>query len=112
MVSKQHSYKRTIRKYDNANYEGFVSDLDNINWEENFNSCGNINNIYSKFLNIYSDNVNKHIPTKIVTIRPADKPFMNNSIRRKIRQRNRIHYKAKNSNNPDHWQSLENYVMR
>jgi hypothetical protein len=28
---------------------------------------------------------------------------MNNKIRNKIRQRNIIHYKAKSTNNPDHW---------
>jgi hypothetical protein len=31
---------------------------------------------------------------------------MNNTIRNKIRQRNRIHYKAKTTNNPDHWKKV------
>jgi hypothetical protein len=31
---------------------------------------------------------------------------MNNTIRNKIRQRNRIHYKAKTTNNPDHWKKF------
>jgi hypothetical protein len=31
---------------------------------------------------------------------------MNNKIRNKIRQRNRIHYKAKTTNNPDHWKKF------
>jgi hypothetical protein len=31
---------------------------------------------------------------------------MNNKIRNKIRQRNRIHYKAKTTNNTDHWKKL------
>lgn len=62
--------------------------------------------MYTQFLHIYTENVNKHIPNKIITVRPADKPYMNNSIRRKMRQRNRIHYKAKQTNNPDHWQKF------
>jgi translation initiation factor IF-1 len=41
------------------------------------------------------DAVKKYLPTKTITVRPNDKPFMNNTIRNKIRQRNRIHYKAK-----------------
>jgi hypothetical protein len=48
----------------------------------------------------------KYIPTKTITVRPNDKPFMNNKIRNKIRQRNRIHYKAKTTNNPDHYTNL------
>jgi hypothetical protein len=31
---------------------------------------------------------------------------MNNKIRNKIRQRNRIHYKAKTTNNPDYWKKF------
>ena len=48
-------------------------------------------------------------------IRPDDKPFMNNSIRKAIRKRNRIHYRAKSTNNPDHWSQyrhLRNDVIR
>ena len=48
----------------------------------------------------------KYIPTKTITVRPNDKPFMNNKIRNKIRQPNRIHYKAKTTNNPDHWKKF------
>ena len=105
-INKEYSYKRTIRKYDSADYAGFVSDIKNIDWNNTFNSCDNINDMYSKFLDIYSFHVNKHIPTKTITVRPTDKPFMNNTIRRKIRQRNRIHYKAKSSNSAAHWQKF------
>ena len=105
-VHKEYSFKRTIRKYDSANYVGFVRDLNEIDWNDTFNTCDNINDMYSKFLDIYSSHVDKHIPTKTITVRPADKPFMNNTIRRKIRQRNRIHYKAKNSNSAAHWQKF------
>jgi hypothetical protein len=31
---------------------------------------------------------------------------VNNKIRNKIRQRNIIHYKAKTTNNPDHWKKF------
>ena len=65
--------------------------------------------MYSNFLNIYTHNVNRFIPTKEVTIRPSDKPFMNNAIRRKMRQRNIIHCKAKSSENPIHWQKYREF---
>jgi hypothetical protein len=34
---------------------------------------------------------------------------MNNKIRNKIRQRNIIHYKAKTTNNPDHWKKIRDF---
>ena len=43
---------------------------------------------------------------RTIRVRPNDKPFMNNKIRNKIRQRNRIHYKAETTNNPDHWKNF------
>jgi chemotaxis response regulator CheB len=55
------------------------------------------------------------LPTKTVIIRPDDKPFMNSSIRKAIRKRNRIHYRTKSTNNPDHWSQyrhLRNDVIR
>ena len=45
----------------------------------------------------------KHIPSKVVVIRPDDKHVMNSSTRKAIRKRDRIHYKAKFTNRPEHW---------
>ena len=64
---------------------------------------------------LFNETCDKHIPTKTVIIRPDDKPFMNSSIRKAIRKRNRIHYRAKSTNNPDHWSQyrhLRNDVIR
>jgi hypothetical protein len=65
----------------------------------------NINEMYSNFTNILDNHIDLHVPQKTVTIRPKDKPFMNNTIRRCMRQRNRMHYKAKHTKNPQHWQN-------
>jgi hypothetical protein len=65
-----------------------------------FSNCAFITLLFTRFdINVYTD----HIPTKTVIIRPDDKPFMNSSIRKAIPKRNRIHYRAKSTNNPDHW---------
>ncbi|VDH94373.1 Hypothetical predicted protein, partial [Mytilus galloprovincialis] len=58
------------------------------------------------FVRTFESTVNRYIPTKTITVRPNDKPFMINLIRNKIRHRNRIHHKAKTSNNPDHWKKF------
>ncbi|CAG2185269.1 unnamed protein product [Mytilus edulis] len=99
-VNKEYTYKRTIRKYENANYKDFVSDLNHIDWNEHFHSCDNINDMYSQFLNIYSTNVNKYIPTKVVTIRPADKPFMNSTIQSKEQYKQKLTKEITDKNIP------------
>ena len=99
---KRTAYKRTIRNYNAANYEEINNDLSSLDWEPVFTEP-NINDVYLKFLDNIENCVNCHIPTKTVIIRPNDKPFINNGIRLKIRQRNRVHRKAKSTNNPQHW---------
>ena len=59
--------------------------------------------VYSNFLDTLENIISKHISPKIVTIRPRDKAFMNNK-----KKRNKIHYKAKHTNNPNHWQQYRN----
>ena len=104
---KQHSFKRQIRNYNAADIEGLADELNITNWDDLVFNSDNINDVYSNFLKILDDAVKKYIPTKTITVRPNDKPFMNNKIRNKIRQRNRIHYKAKTTNNPNHWKKIE-----
>ena len=45
------------------------------------------------------DAAHQCIPSKIVTIRPNDKPWFNNYLRRLLRTKNRAHNTAKKSNN-------------
>lgn len=78
-----------------------------------FNST-NINDVYKNFTDVFTQHVNQHIPKKVVVIRPSDKPFMTNAIKRKMRQRNRIHYKAKKTNSDYQWNKyrcLRNQVI-
>ena len=76
--------------------------MEGKNWSILFENK-TVNQNYSNFLSILNEACDKHIPTKTVVIRTDDKPFMNSSIRKAIRKRNRIHYRAKSTNNPDHW---------
>ena len=88
--------------------------MEGKNWSILFENK-TVNQNYSNFLSILNEACDKHIPTKTVVIRQDDKPFMNNSIRKAIRKRNRIHYRAKSTNNPDHWSQyrhLRNDVIR
>jgi hypothetical protein len=76
--------------------------MEGKNWSILFENT-TVNQNYSNFLSILKEACDKHIPTQTVLIRPDDKPFMNSLIRKAIRKRNHIHYRAKSTNNPDHW---------
>ncbi|CAG2257732.1 unnamed protein product [Mytilus edulis] len=103
---KQHSFKRQIRDFKRADYEGLKNQLNDTDWDDVVFNSNNINDVYMNFVKTFESTVNRYIPTKTITVRPNDKPFMNNLIRNKIRHRNRIHHKAKTSNNPDHWKKF------
>ena len=77
-------------------------ELNIIDWNTIFHNK-TINDNYSNFLSTINRVCDKHIPSKVVVIRPDDKPFLNSSIRKAIRKRDRIHYKAKSTNRPEHW---------
>ena len=44
-----------------------------------------------------------YVPHKQVTIRPNDKPWMTDEVRKKLRRKNRIHKIAKTKNRPQDW---------
>ena len=100
---KQFAYKRKIRDYKLANYDKANDDIKQINWEEDVFNGENIDDIYNSFLNKLNTCLDKHIPLKNITVRPKDKAFMNNSIRKLMRKRNRLHRKAVKTQNPTHW---------
>ena len=62
-------------------------------------------------IDIYTENItnkiieftNTCIPNKTVRIRPYEPPWMNSTIRRKIRIRKRAYRKAKQTNTEYHW---------
>lgn len=110
---KHYAYQRVIRDYNNANY-GLNNDLTGTNWEEEVFNAENINEINSNFTNIITSCNKKRIPTKVITIRPRDKAFKSNFIRKFMRKRNRKHRKAAKTQNPLHqekYRDLRNKVI-
>lgn len=75
----------------------------NIDWL-NLSTLQDPDTFNSFIIDSITEQVNSFIPTKIITVRPNDKPWMNNTIRLKMRQRNRIHRKAKIINTPHYWE--------
>ena len=92
---KQRAYRRIITNYSQANYNQLNKHLSELDWDNEVFTTSNINKVYSNFTKVLKSLVDESIPRKTMVIHPSDKPSMNNAIRRKMRQRNRVHNKAK-----------------
>ena len=69
------------------------------NWSSLFDGAYDIDIVYNTWFAHFRTIIEKHIPLKIVTLRPRDKPWMNGEVRRATRNRNhrlRIHNNGPN----------------
>lgn len=73
--------------------------ISSTNWDNLFNSVDNVNTACELFNSHLNQYVDKCIPTKIVTIRPNDKPWYDSNLRRESRKRDRLRQKARKSKN-------------
>ena len=86
-------FSRKIWLYDHGNYNDLRQMISEYNWDSVRNDDVNeYANCFSKTLLSLAEQC---IPTKHVTIRPRDLPWINNTIRRLIRKRNRLYKKYK-----------------
>ena len=100
---KKPAYHRTVWYYNRANFEDFRNGLKSCNWEPCFDS-NNIDTVCQRWTDKFLSIARNFIPNKIVTIRPSDSPWYDNRLRRLKRKLDKIHNKAKKSNNdPNIW---------
>ena len=95
-------FKRKIWLYEHADYEKLRQNLFNISWDSLF-LTDDIELITNEITNAILSAAESSIPSKIVTIRKGGPKWLSCKIRKMIRQKNRIHRKAKHFNNPMHW---------
>ena len=67
-------------RYEQVNYIAMSDNIQRNDWNVFFENKI-VNEAYSIFQTKFIEICDKYIPTKIVVIRPNDKPFMNNNIR-------------------------------
>ena len=89
------AYEKTIWKYDEANLQLIKNKFDSVDWSF-INTEDNMNIINEKFNDILTETAEQFIPKVTFTCRPNDKPWMDNIIRKTMRQRDRLYHKAKN----------------
>ena len=98
---KTKSFSRQIWLFDQGDYDKLRNKVSEYNWDLCIHEDINIyaENFTSSLLNIAKE----CIPTRNVTIRPSEPPWINALIKSKIRKRKRLYRKAKSTNNNDHW---------
>ena len=96
------SFKRSIWNYQKANLVTLRQDARNNEWDAIIDHT----DIEASSISFTSELIRlakKNIPNKIVTIRPRDQPWMNNTIRHMSRKKNKVHRKAVRSNSENDW---------
>ncbi|CAB3997759.1 Hypothetical predicted protein, partial [Paramuricea clavata] len=73
---KQKSFKRHIWDFSNINIAELNEELSNLNCENCERENNRIGDVYKNWFDYFYSTVKKHIPNRIVAIRPNDKPWM------------------------------------
>ena len=84
---------KSIRKFNfyKANYDYINSYLSTINWETILSTSNNINEMYSKFLYILHNTINKFVPLSKTNRRP----FLPKEIKKILKEKKALHHKLK-----------------
>lgn len=104
---KSQAFKKSIWKFEEANSNKIEQQLNSTDWSF-IQSYDNMNIITDKFEEILNKTAENYIPKITFTVRPNDKPWMTNTIRKNMRQRDRLYHKAKSSKSMTHWQNYKN----
>ncbi|KAK6174541.1 hypothetical protein SNE40_017797 [Patella caerulea] len=111
---QKETFTRPIWNYNTRSLKQLDEYFGNTDWDYYLQNPIQPATIASIISGIIIDGVKAHIPSKNVTIRSHDTPWMNGYIRRLVRKRTRIHRKAKKDNTPSSWfefRQFRNHVV-
>ncbi|MEW8548517.1 MAG: reverse transcriptase family protein [Candidatus Thiodiazotropha sp.] len=99
------SFQRKVWLYEKGNYDELRNKVSDFDWNTVQNE--DINQYALNFSNKLLEIASECIPTKFITVRPKDLPWMNNNIRKLMRKRNRLYKKYKTNKSPDKYNSYK-----
>jgi hypothetical protein len=100
---KDIKYTREIWKYDEANSDELNNALEGCPWQV-MEVYDDIDDMAEYFMELFTSTCKQFIPNKKITINPKDKPWMNNLIKAKLKERDKWHKRWKSSKNEYHLQ--------
>ena len=104
-INTDKPFKRTIFNYKRLDERTLCAVLREVNWET-ITQIESLDQSTETFTNELIKASKRCIPSKIVTIKPNDSPWMNDNIRLLINEKKRIHRVAKKSNLPTDWDNF------
>ena len=104
-IAKQQPYERLIWKYSEGDYPGFRHGLANADWESCFE--GDVDEVCTKWTEMFLNLARTYIPNKHVLIRPNDQPWYTNALRLLRRKVKRLFHKAKKLKSNEHWEKYK-----
>ncbi|XP_053402799.1 uncharacterized protein LOC128558047 [Mercenaria mercenaria] len=96
------TFKRKVWLYDKGNYDQYKTILHNTTWDTIIENT-DLNKATEDITHAILTAAQQSIPNKTVTIRPNDIPWLNNTIRKAIRKRKKLHKTAKRLNTEQAW---------
>ncbi|MCG7882866.1 MAG: hypothetical protein JAY96_14895 [Candidatus Thiodiazotropha endolucinida] len=103
--SCQTTFKRLVWLYRNADFQQLKILISNYDWS--ILSEGSVNEACVKFTDKFLEFVKMCIPSKIVTVRPNDKPWFDSEIRHFVRIRDKLRKKSNNSGSVNDWNKFK-----
>ncbi|XP_053380636.1 uncharacterized protein LOC128548935 [Mercenaria mercenaria] len=101
---KLKSFKRLVWQYDRGDYDSLRRNICNTNWE--ILKDDNIEAYAASVTQTLLDLSKQCIPTKFITVKSNDSPWITTQIKQKIRKRKKLYRKAKHSQQPLHWRKF------
>ncbi|MCP3900406.1 MAG: RNA-directed DNA polymerase [Desulfobacteraceae bacterium] len=99
---KQKAYTHIMWDYRNADFQTFRKDISQFDWDSLLN-VEDVDIAAELWTDKVLDIAKKSVPNKAVTIRPNDKPWYSNTLRKLCRQKHRLHKRAKALNTGEAW---------
>ncbi len=103
---REPAHKRLIWNYKDADFTGLHTALRNAPWM--FDIFDNIDDGVDYFESLLLNTAHEYIPNKTVVIRPRDKPWFNNDVRRAFRKRDCAYNTWKRHRSPENYDTYKN----
>ena len=108
--TEPNSYKRIFYDYSKLNKDNFLNLLNQVNWNEILDNPQNdINLCAETFSQTFFDIANQCLPSRKVTIRSYDKPFVDEELKNSFETRYKLYKIAKRTDSTADWATYRKY---
>ena len=107
-VERDKAYYRHVWLYDQADYDGYIDYLNNVDWNTCF-ELDDIDLVCTKWNDTILTAAKAFIPNRTILVRPRDSPWFTGELRKMKRRLIRLYHKAKSKKTPLHWKNYKDY---